>query len=152
MQHNHFSQRDMLFSRHASEVRGIYKAAVYSVCTKKATPTGRKQGYIYKYMYKVYIWQGESTWEHRVPIYGRTVTGRRDTLTGREGSPSQAASQWEQEREEDSVNRGREGWGRDAVMGACRFDSCIGWFSSQQVQHSETQSQIKYPPSACWGS
>ena len=62
-------------------------------------------------IYDVHIWQGESTREGRVPIYGRTVTGRRDTLTGREGSPSRAANQWEQERGEDSVNRGRGGWG-----------------------------------------
>lgn len=41
-QHNHVSQKDRLFSKHASKTnRGIYKAAVYSVRfgPKKATPT-----------------------------------------------------------------------------------------------------------------
>ena len=118
---------DMLFSKHATN-RGIYTAAVYfcHVWTRKTTQTR---------IYNVYISQSESTCEGRVPIYVRTVTGRRDTLTGREGSPSQAATQLEQEREEDLVK-----WEGVWRMGSCRsfkvsfvgITICMGWFGTQQ--------------------
>lgn len=99
---NNFSQKKMLLPRHASEIKRIYKAAVYSVQSEsKGHTKGRQHGYIRLTSGKVR--------EHESIEYlfmgGLSLDGA--TLSGREGSPSQAASQWEQEREEHSVNRGR---------------------------------------------
>lgn len=129
------SAKGTISSRHASKTNtGIYKTAVYSMFGPK-----KPQWQQTTRIYKVYIWRRESTWEGGVPIYGRTVTGRRDTLTGRKGSPSRAANQWEQEREEDSMNGGRGGSellrARWLILWACDAVGLI----CQQVQHSLIQ-------------
>lgn len=82
-------------------------------------------------------------WEHEagVPIYGSTLTGRCDTLTGRVGSPSRAANQWERERKEDEVNRdggilvreGRRVWKLGRVIWRVK-----GWVSGAASKHSDT--------------
>lgn len=142
----------MSLSRRASEIWGIYKVAVYSVKFESKSHTkGRQHGRVRFTSDKVrehesieYLFMGELSLGGATHSQGRREVPVRQPANGnKKGKRIQWIREW------GGKKGGRWLWEPEGRI--CGVLMGIRWFSSQQINHSETLVQIKYPPLSSTG-